>query len=107
MTFVFAGLVLSLCLPVTDSGDGLKGVACMDLAIDDLLSDITYFREGETSYAFIIDENGRVLTHPLLPNPSEITNNPLFIYITALETVSSIDSIRDSMVRYVNKSLFE
>ena len=87
-----------MCLPVT-SFDTLQGVTCMDLDVDDMLSDIGYFREGSSSYAFIIDSSARVLTHPLLLSPSEITNNPYFIYLDSLEPTKNINELSQSMQR--------
>ena len=39
-------------------GPKLVGVAAVDLTLSDLLAGVEYFREGELSYAFVIDSEG-------------------------------------------------
>ena len=73
----------------------------MDQLVDDILSDVTYFRKGGLSYAFVIDADSRVLSHPLLSNPADVTNDPTFIKLDSLEIGNGIESVRLSMIRYV------
>lgn len=66
------------------------GVVGADFSMEDLLSDITYFRERSDSYnyAFMADRSGRTVMHPLLQAPSDVggysvdirtlENNPAF-----------------------------
>lgn len=58
-----AQLVLTLATPCYDDSKGqtLLGVAAVDLTLEDLLANIEYFNEGEMSYAFIIDKEGKSL----------------------------------------------
>ena len=63
------GVVVSVCKPVYHNQQ-LQGVAAIDLRLADLLSDVTYYSNGDNTYAFIIDNTGTTLHHPLLPNPS-------------------------------------
>jgi len=58
-----------VCKPVYHNQQ-LQGVAAIDLRLADLLSDVTYYSNGDNTYAFIIDNTGTTLHHPLLPNPS-------------------------------------
>ena len=69
--------------------------------MDDILSDVTYFRKGGLSYAFVIDADACVLSHPLLSNPAHVTNDPKFIKLESLEIGDEIESVRLSMIRYV------
>ena len=41
----------------------LKGVVGIDLAVSELLSDVTYFKEGHNAYRFLIGKSGE---NPLL-----------------------------------------
>ncbi|CAH1780663.1 unnamed protein product, partial [Owenia fusiformis] len=90
------GLVTSICLPVFYNAN-LKGVACVDITMEDLLADVIYFRTGEKSYAFIIDKTGRTMMHPLLPKPYSISDAPIFVPIESLERTAEENGILTSM----------
>lgn len=83
-----------------DKLGGLVGVTCTDILLDELLSDITNFQQGELSYAFMIDGQGRVMVHYLQPTPNAITNNPDPIDIYTLETSPEARPMIESMKRY-------
>ncbi|XP_071141369.1 VWFA and cache domain-containing protein 1-like isoform X1 [Mytilus edulis] len=92
------GLITSICLPVYKPGGGeLVGVACSDATVSDIMSDISYFRLGELSYAFIIDGTGRTLIHPLLPLPDSVKDDPIYVNIEHLERSSSATNVIESM----------
>lgn len=95
-----SGLLVSLCLPVHQSNSSLFGVICSDLTLSNLLSDISYFRQGDNSYSFIIDgKEGLTLIHPLLPLPFEATDDPVYINIQHLERQSAATEVIQSMKR--------
>ncbi|XP_060596646.1 VWFA and cache domain-containing protein 1-like, partial [Ruditapes philippinarum] len=91
------GLLTSLCLPVYNSDLSLFGVVCSDVTMSNLVSDITYFRQGENSYSFIIDGRGRTLMHPLLPLPSQASDDPIYVDIQHLERQSDAKEVISSM----------
>lgn len=91
------GLLISMCLPVAYKKK-LKGVACVDLSMNYIMQDFTYFQESEATYAFIINDQTRVMSHPLLQPPAEISNNPNFIFLSTLEPTLS-----DEMIAEINK----
>ncbi|XP_053377482.1 VWFA and cache domain-containing protein 1-like isoform X2 [Mercenaria mercenaria] len=91
------GLLTSLCLPVYKPDTSLFGVVCSDLTMSNLVSDITYFRQGENSYSFIIDGRGRTLMHPLLPLPSQASDDPIYVDIQHLERQSAAMEVIMSM----------
>lgn len=86
-----------------DKLGGLVGVTCTDILLDELLSDITNFKQGELSYAFMIDGQGRVMVHYLQPTPNAITINPDPIDIYTLETSPEARPMIESMKRYKSK----
>ena len=65
--------------------------------MEDLLSDVTYFQKGQSSYAFMTDSSGRTMMHPLLPAPSDAYGDPIFMDITALEPETDFYSVFDSI----------
>jgi hypothetical protein len=67
--------------------------------MSNLVSDITYFRQGENSYSFIIDGRGRTLMHPLLPLPSQASDDPIYVDIQHLERQSDAMEVISSMKR--------
>ena len=76
-----------------------RGVLCMDVRLSELLSNIQYFREGELSYAFLIDGTGRVLLHYLQPYPSAYKTDPDPIDIHTLERGNDAAMVIKSMKR--------
>ena len=88
----------SACLPVVYNAV-TKGVTCIDVSISDLLSDVTYFQQGGLSYAFVVDSNGRTLMHPLLPAPSSLEHDPVFVHLTSLERDQEVADVLASMTR--------
>ncbi|CAC5416929.1 unnamed protein product [Mytilus coruscus] len=67
----------------------------------ELLKEVEYFEEGNSSYGFMIDNTGRALIHPLLPEPAfvEISEDPVLVDITSLERTSGTADIINSMKR--------
>ena len=63
----------------------------------DLLSEITYFQRGQSSYAFMADGSGRTMMHSLLPAPSNAFSDPIFMDITALEPEPEFYSVFESI----------
>lgn len=65
----------------------LRGVAGVDIPMIDLLSDVQYFNKaGPKSYAFLFhSETGYTLSHPKLPTPETITEDPNSVNILELE----------------------
>ncbi|CAC5388604.1 unnamed protein product [Mytilus coruscus] len=102
------GLITSICLPVYRPGGELVGVACSDATVSDIMSDISYFRQGELSYAFIIDGTGRTLIHPLLPLPESVKDDPIYVNIEHLERSTSATMVIESMKigKTGNKTLY-
>lgn len=100
-TNCIAGLLTTISLPCYYDGK-FFGVVGTDLSMEDLLSEITYFREGQASYAFIADSSGRTMMHPLLPAPSNADDKPIFMDIRDLEPDPTFNSVVfDSMKRCV------
>ena len=64
----------------------LRGVAGVDILMTDLLSDVQYFNKaGPKSYAFLFHKSGYTLSHPKLPIPEAITEDPNSVNIVELE----------------------
>ncbi|ELU16667.1 hypothetical protein CAPTEDRAFT_192407 [Capitella teleta] len=91
------GLISSVCMPFYYQSN-LKGVTCVDISMSDLLSDVAFFGRTDSSYAFIIDSVGRLLMHPLLPSPQSITDDPIFLQVTSLETSPPVEQVLKSML---------
>ncbi|XP_033726771.1 VWFA and cache domain-containing protein 1-like [Pecten maximus] len=101
------GLITSVCVPVYRGSGDLMGVACSDVTMADLLSDITYFNQGELSYAFIADQYGRTLMHPQLPQLSSVTDDQIFVHVDHLERSSGAANVIKEMLKgTTDKSTF-
>ena len=68
-------------------GNKLRGVAGVDILMTDLLSDVQYFNQaGPKSYAFLFHaKTGNTMSHPKLPTPEAITEDPNSVNILELE----------------------
>ena len=86
------GLVTTVSLPCHHNGKFI-GVVGVDITMSDLLADVTYFSQGQSSYAFLVDRtDGRTMMHPLLPPPSSVTEPPIFVDIRSLEPEEEFNS---------------
>ena len=85
------GFVTSICLPVFH-GNKFKGVTCIDLVLEDIIVDIKFLKSGEPSYIFMIDDSGRTVYHPRLP---EGLQRP--VHISTLEPEA--DSVITEMMK--------
>jgi len=90
---------MSITLPCYDTKGTFIGVAGTDINIEDLLSDITFFNQGQTTYAFMISGSGRTLIHPLLPAPTDAYGDPIFMDIRTLESDSEFNEIFEWMTK--------
>ena len=95
--FILPGLLTSITLPCYDKGGNFIGVVGTDISMADLLSDVTYFQKGQSSYAWMADSSGRTMMHPLLPAPSNAFVDPIFMDITALEAEPGFDTVLQSI----------
>ena len=90
------GLLTSITLPCYHQGKFI-GVVGTDISMADLLSEVTYFQRGQRSYAWMADSSGRTMMHPLLPAPSDVYGDPVFMDITALEPEPEFNEIFNSI----------
>ena len=72
----------------------------MDIPIDSLFSPIVDFHLGRLSYAFLIDSQGRVLLHPLLPKPETYKQEPIFLDMESVEISQATVAVKASMIRF-------
>ena len=99
----FSGLLVSITIACYHHGKFI-GVAGTDINIEDLMPDITeYFKQGRTTYAFMISRSGRTLIHPLLPAPADAYGDPIYMDIRNLEQPESkFKEVFESMAKYVS-----
>ena len=100
ISLYFSGLLMSITLPCFHEGKFI-GMAGTDINMDDLLSDITFFNQGQGTYAFMVSNSGRTLIHPLLPAPTDAYGDPIFIDIRTLEAQKAFNEVFDSITKYV------
>ncbi|CAL1284587.1 unnamed protein product [Larinioides sclopetarius] len=63
------GMIVSISQQVF-SGKNIFGVTGIDVSLADLTEDISYFKNSESLYVFLIDESGIALTHPSFSHPT-------------------------------------
>ena len=87
----------------------LRGVAGVDILMTDLLSDVQYFNQaGSKSYAFLFHaKTYNTLSHPSLPTPESISEEPNSVNILELEQGKEFKTLLDEvqrtgLLRYVN-----
>ena len=90
-------------MQVQNSGK-LVGIVCSDVSGDDLFNDVAYFQQGELSYAFLVDQQGRIMMHPLYPRPASPSDDPVFVKMTDLERAPETKEILKEMLRRVQIS---
>ena len=95
---------MSITLPCFHEGKFI-GVAGTDINMDDLLSDITFFNQGQSTYAFMVSNSGRTLIHPLLPAPTDAYGDPVFLDIRTLEPEAEFEDVFFSIKRFVQTML--
>jgi len=93
---------MSLCVPVVLQSK-LRGVTCVDVTMDALFSEVQYFQQSSSSYAFLMDGYGRLLIHPLLPQLSTLSVDTPLAELTDIEydTDNNILTVRNGMLSYV------
>ena len=82
-------------------GNKLRGVAGVDIVMTDMLSDVQYFNQaGPKSYAFLFHaKTGFTLSHPSLPAPEAITEEPNSVNILALEQGKEFKTLLEEVQR--------
>ena len=73
-----------LCVQV-HKNHNLDGLMCIDLTLADYFDSVPRYSNQDTSYAFVFNSDLKTLVHPLLPQPTSITNDLTYVDITSLE----------------------
>ena len=90
---------MSITLPCYHKGKFI-GVAGTDINIEDLVSDIDLLKEGQIAYAFMTSKSGRTIVHPLLPAPTDVYGDPVYLDIRTLEPEAEFNDVFISMKTY-------
>ncbi|GAB1599475.1 VWFA and cache domain-containing protein 1-like isoform X3 [Argonauta hians] len=77
----------------------LIGVVGVDLHMEDIAQDITYFNQEESSYAFIINTDGYTIMHPSFSRPIRTRLQPMHTDIRHFENVPNFAEIREAILR--------
>lgn len=83
--------LVTLSVPV-----GTNGLMGIDLYLSDLVEDVSYYKQDDESYAFVIDLHGNTIMHPSFPRPLAARESFFITNITRLErelTMSDFQSI--------------
>ncbi|KAF8794033.1 VWFA and cache domain-containing protein 1 [Argiope bruennichi] len=81
---VSKGMVVSISQQVF-SGKNIFGVTGIDVSLADLTEDVSYFKNSESLYVFLIDESGIALTHPSFSHPTYTSWHHVHTFIWHLE----------------------
>ncbi|ESO04042.1 hypothetical protein HELRODRAFT_173113 [Helobdella robusta] len=97
------GLIISRC-KAKKTGSDLKGVACIDFNVYDLLSEIDLFDLYSNMYPFLVNSDGKVILHPYLNPPSENYRDPFLPEISDLEQEDNGMNIKEleKCIRQIN-----
>ena len=90
---------MSMTLPCYHKGKFI-GVAGTDINIEDLVSDIDLLKEGQIAYAYLTSKSGRTIVHPLLPAPTDVYGDPVYLDIRTLEPEAEFNDVFISMKTY-------
>ena len=90
------GLLTSITLSCYHKGKFI-GVVGTDISMEDLLSEVTYFKKGQSIW--MADSSGRTMMHPLLPAPSNAFVDTIFMDIRDLEAERGFDVVFQSIKR--------
>ena len=98
----FLESIITGCLPIAYRG-GFEGVVCADVLLSELVAEILYLKQGEFSYAFVMDGEERTLVHPLIPDPRDvIAKEQDIINIYNFETSGDVNMVIQSMKKKVS-----
>ncbi|KAL5022166.1 hypothetical protein ScPMuIL_001321 [Solemya velum] len=78
------------------------GVVGIDLNMEEVVEDITYYTQDEGSYAFIINTDGYTIMHPSFRRPSKTHLQPMHTDIWHFENVDGFERIRSDMINIDN-----
>ena len=71
-----------MCIPVVTSSANastLRGVACIDVTMDEVTNEFENLQRSDHTYIFIIDTSGRTILHPMLPIPDQDRRTDRFL----------------------------
>lgn len=101
-------------LPYIDSADGALtlsmsqaclhngvpiGVSGVDLHMEELVQEITYYNQGDGSYAFMVNVNGYTIMHPSFTRPIKTNLQPMHTDIWHYENVQGFEEVRSNILR--------
>ena len=95
-TVRISGMQVPLCVQV-QKNHNLDGLMCIDLTFADYFDSVPRYSNQDTSYAFVFNSDLKTLVHPLLPQPTSITNDLTYVDITSLEV--NLPTILDKILR--------
>jgi len=87
-----------------NTNETLEGVTCADIVMNSLFSEVAYFQQSPLSYAFLIDDDGHVLLHTLLPQPQTSNDKPLVLDILDLETGEAAADVKAGILKFVKNN---
>lgn len=90
--------MITASVSLFDDQDKLAGVAGIDILLKEVLKNITYFSTRMNSYAFIIDDTGRAIGHPMLPWPQPESPSVMLVKISAIERQLASKNIIKRMI---------
>ena len=77
-------------------------MVCADVLLSELVAEILYLKQGEFSYAFVMDGEERTLVHPLIPDPRDVkAKEQDIINIYNFETSGDVHEVINSMKKKV------
>ncbi|XP_014679119.1 PREDICTED: VWFA and cache domain-containing protein 1-like [Priapulus caudatus] len=90
---VGTGLVVSISQTcIVDSQ--VIGAVGIDVHLADIVEDITYYNEVQTSYAFMVDAHGYTIMHPSFTRPLHTAKQPMHTDILHVENKPGFKKIR-------------
>lgn len=79
-----SGLMVMSLTKAIKKGNELIGVVGLDIGLDQLSTDLSSIKIGDTGYVYMSDENGFVITHPEngLIGTDHVANMPFWSYVS-------------------------
>ncbi|KAG8193233.1 hypothetical protein JTE90_005580 [Oedothorax gibbosus] len=78
------GMIVSISQQVFHRGN-VAGVTGVDISLADLAEDVSYLKDMDSLYIFLMDESGTALTHPSFSHPSYANWHHIHTYVWHLE----------------------